>query len=94
MSGGSFDYLCVKDTSDILEYLNQLEDMANALSELGYADDAAKEATELLLVCRKFNVRADTIMRNMSGVFKAMEWWRSGDYGEDSFKEALKEYRE
>lgn len=40
MSGGSFDYLCHKEVGDLLEHERTLQEMADELARLGYADDA------------------------------------------------------
>lgn len=93
MSGGSFDYLCFKDADELLEHLDTIQEMADELAKLGYANDAAKETQTLLLNYRAFLNRSQTALERLQPVWKAMEWWHSSDWGEDRLKETLAEYR-
>lgn len=93
MSGGSFNYLFIRGGDDIWEHIQDVEEMANDLAQLGYADDAARETTELLLIMRQSRVRADVIIKRLNVIWHNMEWWRSMDSGEDGVKEALELYR-
>lgn len=93
MSGGSYNYLFTKDAHDIMAYDGELSDMCDRLAGLGYADDVAREATELLLVTRQSRVRIESIQKRISDVFHAVEWWDSGDGGEDTLAKALARYR-
>lgn len=93
MSGGSFDYLCWKELDSLFESSCVLDEMAEALEALGYADDAA-EATRAFQV-RLFAVEDEliAIKEPLVLLWKAMEWWKSGDSGEDDVKNELAEYR-
>lgn len=93
MSGGSFEYLYRKDVEELIQNEEQLERMASELAALGYAQDAAREAEELLCIVRQARVRIETRHQRLSNVFWAMEWWRSSDIGEDGVKKALQKYR-
>jgi hypothetical protein len=94
MSGGSFDYLCrTWDFDDLVGKQGNLEAMAQALTTVGYAKDAARETEELLVMLRQWEVQASVRVERLREVWKAMEWWRSSDWSEDQFKEALAEYR-
>ena len=94
MSGGSFDYLCFKEAGDLLGNDDaNLQEMADALAELGYARDAAKETQTLLLEIRAIRNRLQATLDRLSPVWKGMEWWRSCDINEDDFIEVLSEYR-
>ena len=94
MSGGSFNYLGnVYDLDDLSKHIHDLDDMARALSELGYADDAASETTSLLLSLRAFEVRARVQIERLRPIWHAMEWWKSCDTNEATFKESLEKYR-
>lgn len=93
MSGGSYEYLCFKDSRDILDAEEQLQQMADRLAKLGYASDAAKETEDTLLLIRQFRNRLDARIERLSGVWKGIEWWDSGDRGEEEFKRDLAEYR-
>lgn len=93
MSGGSFNYLCHATPDEILVGKRQdLAEMVAALSVSG-AVDAAKETETIGLILNHFEARIQARMDRLSGVWKAMEWWRSGDWTEAQFKEALAEYR-
>jgi hypothetical protein len=94
MSGGSFNYLCrTWDLSDVLGKIGDLEAMSSALAALGYAQDAARETEELLVILRQWQVQTDVRLKRLTPMWKAMEWWQSCDWGEDDLKDALAEYR-
>lgn len=95
MSGGSFNYLCHKDETEIRGWqeLQDLEHMAERLAALGYASDAARETTALLLTLRQQQVLVGTYLERLGPVWRAMEWWSSCDSSEESFKSVLAEYR-
>ncbi len=93
MSGGSFDYLCFRDASDLLASERKVQEMADALAKSGYADDAAKETQALLLEIRAARNRLQASIDRLAPVWKAMEWWGSCDTSEDDFKKALAGYR-
>lgn len=94
MSGGSYDYLCwVLDLGELAAKEHQLEEMADRLAGLGYAQDAARETQELLVQLRQFKVRADVRVKRLSDVWHAVEWWDSSDTAEQGVREALAKYR-
>jgi hypothetical protein len=94
MSGGSFNYLCdTFDLSDLVSKQGDLQEMSQALAEVGYAKDAARETEELLVILRQWEVRACVRIHRLRDVWKAMEWWRSGDSGEARVQDALAAYR-
>lgn len=94
MSGGSYDYLCwARDLDQLLDRGRQLEEMADRLAGLGYAEDAARETQELLVQIRQWEVRAQVRVNRLSDVWHAVEWWDSCDSGEDRVREALAKYR-
>jgi len=95
VSGGSYNYLCYAwDGLDgLLGKESELEAMADRLAGLGYAEDAARETQELLVQLRQWKVCAQTRMDRLSPVWEAVEWWDSGDRGEDAVREELAKYR-
>lgn len=93
MSGGSYNYLAYTDASTLHEKETQLELMTERLAGLGYANDAAKEAIELLLTLRQSHNLLDVYMDRLNGIFHAVEWWDSHDFSEDAVKDALAKYR-
>jgi len=92
MSGGSYDYLCFKETHDILES-SEIEKMAKDLSELGYAEDVAKETYAFILHLKAREVLTEAYLDRLKPVWKAMEWWQSCDWNEDTLKKTIAEYR-
>lgn len=94
MSGGSYEYICFKDEiGDLLNRRDQVEHMAERLARLGYAKDAAKETYDFLLWLRMVEAQFEARHERLSGVWRAVEWWDSGDSGEDDLQVALEEYR-
>ena len=95
MSGGSYEYLCYKDAGDFFNSSasEQMERMAERLAGLKYADDAAQETLALLLRIRQTGIYWNTIAQRLHGVWKAVEWTDSGDYGPGDIEESLVEYR-
>ncbi|MFE4867721.1 hypothetical protein [Streptomyces sp. NPDC056682] len=83
MSGGSYDYLYWQ-VPELGGHVGQLEAMAERLEALPYAAEAAA-ATRRILEAISDEKLAD--------VWRAVEWWDSGDYGEDQVREAIDEHR-
>jgi hypothetical protein len=96
MSGGSYNYLgviCIDDLEELLGKESELREMADRLAGLGYAEDAARETEELLVLLRQWRIRAEVRVKRLGDVWHAVEWWDSNDYSEDRVKEALAKYR-
>lgn len=94
MSGGSYNYLFeAQDLEDLQARRFDLEEMASRLAGLGYAQDAARETEELLVLFRQWETRAAVRMSRLACVWKAVEWWDSHDSSEDRVHEALAAYR-
>ncbi len=93
MSGGSYNYLCWKEARDLFESTTELEQMSERLATLGWASDAAAETDELILIIRAATNRVDARIKRLSPVWHAVEWWDSGDSGEDHLREELSKYR-
>jgi hypothetical protein len=93
MSGGSYNYVCYADPGDLLQKHGQdLQEMVGALSRAG-ADDAARETETVIAILDHFRNRMQARLDRLNGVWRAMEWWHSGDISEEDFKKALAEYR-
>ncbi|MEV6854706.1 hypothetical protein AB0M89_12965 [Streptomyces microflavus] len=94
MSGGSYNYLyAAADLEDLQARRFDLEEMAQRLAGLGYAQDAARETEELLVLYRQWETRAAVRVRRLADVWHAVEWWDSNDSSETSVHEALTKYR-
>jgi len=92
MSGGSFKYLYSRDVSELLGSQGELEHMAEWLSAHD-AQDAAAEVEDIIASIRQFQRRADTRLRRMSDLFKAVEWYESNDWGKERVDKELARYR-
>jgi len=94
MSGGSFDYLCFKEADAWvgMQCSREAQSMIDALIAAG-AEDAAKETQTILAIADGARVRLEALIEHIGPVWKAMEWWKSGDSGEDSFEAALAKWR-
>lgn len=92
MSGGSFNYLCRCEPEDLVSRLADMNDMAAALTDLGF-DDAAGETEELVRMIRHFLRQSEARMPHLLPVWKAVEWKRSGDWGAEQLEETISTYR-
>lgn len=94
MSGGSFNYICWKEGSDLFEPHNvqELERMVDTLEVLGY-EDAARETYDLIRTIKQARIRVSTMHDRLSEVFHAVEWYESGDSSPERIEEAIKNYR-
>jgi hypothetical protein len=90
VSGGSFNYLCHRDASDVFTD-DELRRMAAALSELGYSAKEPAERTMALLRKREEIQQEIDALRD---VWQAVEWRESCDWGEDQMWVAIGRYLE
>jgi hypothetical protein len=95
VSGGSYGYLYSKDAGDLMSYAchSELQAMAERIAGLGYAEDAAKDAFDLIAMLTTQRVRIDAAIDRLSDVFRAVEWWDSSDWSENAVRSALAKYR-
>lgn len=94
MSGGSYNYLhSVLDLEDIQAHQHDLQDMADRLAGLGYAQDAARETEELLLLFRQWQTRAAVRITRLRAIWHAVERRDSNDTDEAAIGKALAAYR-
>jgi hypothetical protein len=84
MSGGSYDYLHFH-APELGGHRGQLEAMAERLEELPYAGGVAAATRHILAVL------GDEALAN---VWRAVEWWDSGDYGEDQVRDAVAKHKD
>lgn len=94
MSGGGFGYLYSREVDELIQYssIEMLEDMADYLNSTGY-EDVAKDTRRLVEYIISAKIRIETLHEMLSHVFKAVEWYESGDSGKDSVDKAIEEYR-
>lgn len=94
MSGGSWSYLYSKEVDELVEYgsIRLLEEMGDYLNSSGY-EDVAKDVRRLVEYIKSARIRIETLHEMLSPVFKAVEWYDSGDCGKDSVSRAIEDYR-
>lgn len=93
MSGGSFDYLYTREADNITNYQETIRSMASALDALGYKEAAAK-TVEIGDVVREFELFFDGIPDEFLRIWRAVEWYSSGDSVEDSIRQADEKWKE
>lgn len=96
MSGGSFNYLCNKDATDLLaERENSFAEMTVFLEENFPGTQAAKDTRALFERYRGLQAELDSEpLRSLrDNVWHAVEWWKSGDYSHDQAQAAVDGYR-
>jgi hypothetical protein len=82
VSGGAYNYLCFADGLDgLAERREDLESMADRLARLPWATGAAAETAELVSRLREIDALSENLS-DLRQVWRAIEWWDSGDYGE------------
>jgi hypothetical protein len=90
VSGGSFNYLCHRNASDIFGD-DELRHMGAALAELGHSAKLPAERTMALLRKREEIEREIEALR---AVWRAVEWKESCDIGADQMWLAIGRYLE
>nr|DAW55410.1 MAG TPA: hypothetical protein [Caudoviricetes sp.] len=77
-----------------MQYSNieTLEEMADYLNQNGY-EDVAKDTRRLVEYIKSAKIRVGTLFEILGPVFKAVEWYCSGDWGKDRVGRAIEEYR-
>jgi hypothetical protein len=94
MSGGSFNYLCFKEDEDLFNQstLNEIENMASRLLELGF-EDAAKETLNLKYTIQQSLARSQVMKDRLEDVWKAVEWFDSSDSSLEKVEQEIQKYR-
>ena len=94
MSGGSWSYLYSREFDELIqsENIELLADMADYLNQNGY-EDVAKDTMRLVEYIKSAKIRVETLLEMLSPVFKAVEWYCSGDWGKDRVGKVIEEYR-
>jgi hypothetical protein len=81
MSGGSFDYLCYLSFDGTHQ---RLLSMADAIDEAVGDSAAARETRKL--------ANDLEIPQDLRDVWRAVEWWKSNDYGIEQAQAAIDEF--
>lgn len=94
MSGGSWNYLCCKDIDELMNgsSIELLQDMVDRLNSAGFKD-VAKDTQRLVEYIKSAKIRIETLFEALSPVFKAVEWFDSGDWGEETLNNEVLKYR-
>lgn len=94
MSGGSYNYLCyASDLEDLLAKRSDLAAMADRLNTLSDTEDVFGETEDLRLMIIAVERRVSVYLKRLAPVWKAIEWWDSCDWSEETFRKVLAEYR-
>lgn len=89
MSGGSHNYLYLAyQVSGLYGRQDDIEFMSTRLKELGF-----NELAEVSLVILKDMQVVYDHAEKLERVWKAVEWYDSGDWGLDDVEQAAKEYK-
>lgn len=94
MSGGSWNYLCYKDIDELMNGSSTelLQDMVDRLNSAGFKD-VAQDTQRLVEYIKSARIRIETLFEALSPVFKAVEWFDSGDWGEETLNNEILKYR-
>ena len=94
MSGGSWNYLYLKEIDDLMNGSSTelLQDMVDRLNSAGFKD-VAKDTQRLVEYIKSASIRIKTLFETLSPVFKAIEWFDSGDWGEETLNNEILKYR-
>lgn len=88
MSGGSYNYLCYADASDIGSKLSDLDQMAARLEQIDPGGCAAADTREVQALIGAL----DRAIGRLSDVWRAVEWRDSCDWGDDQMLAEIGEY--
>ena len=94
MSGGSWNYLYSKEIDELMNGSSTelLQDMVDRLNSAGFKD-VAKDTQRLVEYIKSASIRIETLFETLSPVFKAVEWFDSGDWGEETLNNEILKYR-
>lgn len=88
MSGGSFNYLCMRDAGELVAGANH-EELQHMISELARLGPPAQKATELSQEIQAdihtFAKQLQAKLDRIENVWRAMEWMRSNDWSKEQF---------
>lgn len=91
MSGGSYDYLCFAEASDVLSKQYSLRAMADRLDEV--CPEAAAETRALFDGPRSLQAELEMRLARLKDLWHDVEWRDSADYGEEQLVVAVAKFR-
>lgn len=99
MSGGYYEYVQSYGIDDILFDSDRHHLIARVADDLADAGegDAANATRAALARIRQLRQAADEIngeLNDLYGIWKALDWWKSGDSGEENLHEAVQAWRD
>lgn len=92
MSGGSLNYLYCKDPDELYNYINEMVKAEEFLLKEGYSD-VAKDVRRLIEYVIISRDQIEVLHESLKKIFRAIEWYGSGDSGKDAVIKAVKDYR-
>ena len=92
MSGGSLNYLHVREPDELFSRIEELEKVERELIHHNYPD-IAKDVRRLIEYIQTAENRIGILADQLRDVFKAVEWNLSGDSGDKTLGEKLEKYR-
>jgi len=93
MSGGSFDYASrADDIASVIRHQTKLDELANELMVQG-AFQAAIDTLMVIQLAKKWNEFVENECAKLGDIWHALEWWKSRDYNEQQFRDAVDRYK-
>lgn len=99
MSGGSFNYLCGKDSTDILNHLDDLKDMLTTLKNYKLENSKKVELSFELLIQKIYSIKdiqyeIDILIEKLYNVMHDIEWTESNDSSIEEVKNSIISFNE
>ena len=92
MSGGSLNYLCFAEPTELINRVGDMEEVEAELIRRNYLD-IAKDVRRLIEYTLSAHNRISVLQENLNEIFRAVEWYHSADIGEDSLIKRFDQYR-
>ena len=91
MSGGSFNYLCHKDASDML---NSQEDLEHMIDFLGNEEAPLllEKTRQILEGIKEYEERVGKAIDEVRWLWRDVEWWQSCDSDRETFYKHYEEW--
>lgn len=89
MSGGAYDYLFCRDELYLVNDASNVESMIEDAVRAGVNEEAIAALKTFLGNIKKLAEEK----KKLEDLLHAAEWYASGDYGDETFRESADEYR-